>query len=239
MTQSIAPDKPRESHQEEPKFNWLHFVERAEGEPSAWVSTYRRHRGLASQATQALTALRKGRFEEGWRVLEENARGLEALPEVPASLRSVLERWYQGALGYYYYCVGRWDEASECMSLANAAVVSAISRRRTLMPLATHCHEFRLHHARIARNQRRWAEMHHHIEQAEAMTEDRSPLCVLEDGEEVFSSSLGDYYDSLGPLAEGERATVSDSWDKARRRRRFDVFVRRLLVPPTFAILYP
>lgn len=224
-------------------YDWLYFAARCGEEGLAWAEVYRRQRPLVRLSDEALDLFRGRRIDEGRASLERMAEGLAALDAVPdgapLSVRCVLERWYQGTLGYYHYCCGEHDLAQQAMDAAHAAVSQAIARRRFLLPLANHCHEFCLHQARIARNRRGWQEMFARVEEAREMIEDRRPLCELEGGEEIFMSTLRRFFASLGELTQPERQALDLFFDETLRRRLFDRFVRRLYVIPGFAIAYP
>ena len=224
-------------------YDWLHFAARSGEEGRAWAELYRQHRPLVRRSDEALDLLRRRRIDQGRASLDRMAEGMAALaasPQaVPDSVRCVLDRWYQGTLGYYHYCRDEHDAAQRAMDLAHAAVSRAISRRRFLLPLANHCHEFRLHQARIERNRRGWKEMLARIEEARGMIEDREPLCELPGGEKVFMSTLRRFFEGLGELTAAERQALDLFFDDDLRRRLFDRFVRRLRVLPGFAITFP
>lgn len=218
---------------------WLHFAGRSGEAGRAWVAEYQRHAPFVDLSLDALALLRRRRLEEGHVSLEALAQALAGLEGVPATVRWVLNRWYHGVAAYYYYCIDDFDRARQAMNLAYEAVVDAISGADFLLLLAVHCHEFRLHLARIARNQRFWSDMHHHVELARAMMLDRIPLCRLRNGRSVFFSTLGEFFHSLEPLSPDERESIGGLVEEERRLPLFDKFVRRLHSLPGFAISYP
>lgn len=226
-----------------PGHDWLHFAARCGEEGRAWAEGYRRHRAVVRCSDEALALLRRRRTEEGHAALVRMREALAALDGdaegVAESVRCVLERWYQGTLGYYHYCRDEHDAAQHAMERAHAAVARAISRRRFLLPLANHCHEFCLHQARIARNRRWWEPMFARVEEARQMIEDRWPLCETDDGERIFMSTLRDFFLSLGELSDEERQALDLFFDERARRQLFDRFVRRLYALPGFAIPCP
>ncbi|MEO1370433.1 MAG: hypothetical protein AAFX50_24900, partial [Acidobacteriota bacterium] len=178
----------------EQPFTWRRLVRSSGPEARAWVDEYEQHRDLIRLSSKALKLCHRRRFDEGFEALESMRRALRDRPALPGSIRAVLDRYYFGVSGYYFYRTRRWDEATEAMRQAKRAVVRAVEQAPFLLPLADACHEFCLHHARIARNQGRWREMFERIEDVRAMMRDQAPLCVLEDGSEVGYGVLTEHY---------------------------------------------
>jgi hypothetical protein len=221
---------------EQTAFDWLHFVARSGDEGRQWAEEYRGPAVLKADllAVQALKEMRAGRLDAGDARLEEMAESFRPL-DLPPSIRAVLERWYHGVAAYSFYCREEFDRAEEALDGADRAVIEAVSRQRALLPLANHCQEFRLHHARIARNRRRWAAMQRHIEIAQAMIEDRIPLCTLRDGSAVHTSDLCAFFEAIGLTGE-ERESLNGLLDEKTRFRLFDRFVAGLQALPGFVI---
>lgn len=220
-------------------YDWLHFVRRSGGEGRRWAEAYRRSLPLEELSDRSLLLLRGRRYDEGYALLEQLGEALPAPGEVEPSIRSVLERWYYGVLGYYFYCLEHFDQAEAAMVRAHEAVTAAIGERRFLLPLANHCHEFRLHRARIARNRRRWDEMRVHVDEVRGMMEGRLPFCVLGDGTPVRMAAILDFYAAIPDATEAERASLESLLDDAARLRSFGRFVRAMLQVPGFVIPYP
>lgn len=218
-------------------YDWMHFAARSGEQGCAWSATYRRYEPLEAMSIEALAMLRRGELESGETCLERLREDLAACG-APASVRAVLDRWYHGVAGFLHYRRGDFEAADESMFAAHEAVSAAVGHHRFLLLLANHCHEFCLHRARIARNQRRWRRMEEHVELARGMMADRLPLCRLADGTPVFFATLADYFGSL-PWSEAERAWLADFLDADARLRLFERFVGRMLVQPGFAIPYP
>lgn len=222
----------------EGSYDWLHFAERSGEEGEAWAQAYRRYEPLEGSSIEALALLRGNEIDAGRLALERLRGELLAAADAPPSVRHVLDRWYFGVVGYLHYRLEEFAAAEAAMVAAHDAVSAAVGRRRFLLLLANHCHEFSLHRARIARNQRRWREMAAHLEHARGMMADRVPLCHLADGTPIFFATLGDYYRAL-PLTAAEDDWLSDLLDAGRRLQLFDRFVHRLQAQPGFAIPYP
>jgi hypothetical protein len=194
-------------------------------------------RAVESCADEALALLRRRRLTEGHEKLRQMEDLLGSLAAC-LSIRRVLQRWYFGVLAYYQYATDNFAAAGESLRRAEEAVTEALSIERILLPLANHCQEFRLHHVRIARNQRRWQEMRHHIEVALAMAEERLPLCILADGARIGFSEIVAFYDSVPDFTDEEREVLSGLLDPVVRRRVFHRFVAEIYALPGFVIPY-
>ncbi len=221
------------------KYDWLHFAERSGEAGRAWAVAYRRHLDKVELSERALVLLRTGKIAEGGKMLQELAGQLTNARGESESVRAVLDRWFYGVAGYHSYCLGRFDEARESMDLAHTAVKSAISQDGCLMMLAVHCQEFCLHQARIARNQRRWPEMHACIERAQGMVLDRVPLCEKNNQQKIWFSTFRKFFASMAPLTPEESSVAAKLLDREKRTRLFDQFVRRLLRFQEIGIEYP
>lgn len=233
---SIVSGQPGEA-----QYSWVHFVASSGADGQLWAAQYRDEevQAMVRGMDQSLALLRKGQLEAGRALLDEVSVRRERMPRVSTSIRHVLARRYHGLLAYYRYCLEDYDAAERELIAAHDAVVQAISRAPFLLPLANQCTEFRLHRARIARNQRRWAEMQEHIDVAQAMTEDRCPLCRLDDGTHVFYATLARFYDGLPALSDDERRDIVDVYEQEQRQLLFLRFVQGLYVLPGFVIPLP
>lgn len=219
-----------------PALTWLGVVETRGDEGRCWAEAYRSYGPLTSGMQRALTLLRGRRTDEGLALLEQTRGEIEATAGMDPSIRAVLDRWYHGALAYYFYCVQALDEADETMVRAHESVVAAVGCRRVLIPLALDCNEFRFHRARIARNRLRWREMRAHMDEACGMLEGRVPLCVLGDGSAVHVSDVRDRYAAACAGTGGEEHSAL--FDDGARRRAIDRAVRDLYRAPGQVIEY-
>ena len=220
-------------------FTWRRLVRLSGPEAEAWVEDYEQNLDLVELSSQALGLCHRRRFDEGAVCIEEMAQKLAARRDLKASVRSVLERYFYGVRGYFHYCRAEWDAASADMHAANRAVVAAVDEAPFLLPLADACHEFCLHHARIARNQRRWQDMFARIADVRAMMMGHAPLCELSDGRRVDYDALAEHYRSLGELDPAEQEELEPMMTREGRLELLDTFVRRMLALPNFAIQYP
>lgn len=188
---------------------------------------------------QALRHLRRQQMQQGKDLLEEVEGRLARLAETDLSVILVVQRFYWTARAYQDYCVGDHDQAAQALDRAHQAIVSAIEIAPFLLPLANHCHEFRLQHARVARSRRRWREMKEHLREVRAMLEDRAPLCTLSDGRAISLSTVTDFYRTIPSLGAEELEALRFFFDEKHRRDRIDRFLMGLYVLPGVVIPYP
>jgi hypothetical protein len=223
-------------------FDFNHFVALSGEEGRKWVEEYQQPRcqQVVLATKQALVELRTWDVASGRALLDGARSALGSTCEASPSVMFVLQRWYYGVLAFFQYCIEDFGAAGESLSRAQEAITSAIGSRRFLLPLANHCYEFRLHHARIARNRQRWSEMWSHVEQARGMADGRLPLCSLADGTPVALSTLAAYYCSLeAALSEEEKEFLAGEIDPEQRLWRFDLYVQTVCNLPGFVIPYP
>ena len=234
-------DNPLNSGRTTRSFDWTYFVERSGEEGQAWLREYRRPdlREIVRLANEALLLLRQRQLKTGRAMLDDVEARLGALTGCMPSILEVMDRWHQGILAFYHYRVDDFESAENSVLRAQGSLISAMGRCRFLLPLANHCHEFRLHRARIERNQRHWESMWGHIEATRAMMDDREPLCVLADGTEVRFATLVEFYAALLPIGEEASAFLIAELDLRLRMRLFDNFVLALCTIPGFVIPYP
>lgn len=221
------------------RFNWQYFVARSGRTGRLWTEEFARHEygDLAAQADAALALSRRRQLQPAFDILDAMQARISALKGVRASIAAVLERLYHGVLAYCYYGIGDFDAAQNELVEADRCVRLAVDADRVLLPFAHDCHEFQLHHARIARNQRRWNAMHSHVEVARGIVEDRLPLCELSDGTIVDYAALVRHYETLS-LAPEERQELLPIMDVELRRHHFNRFLMQLYLLPGLVIPY-
>jgi hypothetical protein len=217
---------------------WFDLVSLSGGEGVRWCEEYRRYEPVTTQIMESVPMLRRGELAEGGRLLDRAWDALGSLEVPERSVRSVVERWYYGALGMYHYRRADFDEADRVMVRAHDLMAEAIGRRSFLLALADEAVELRLHRARIARNRQRWAEMWEHIEAARAMREGGAPYYVLDDGTPVWLSDVTSFLDSL-PVPEEARPIKPHLQDAVQRRQDTERFVRDVLRIPGSVIHAP
>ncbi len=149
---SVSPGPPKD-------YDWVHFVARHSAAGRSWAEEYKLRCGdMYQEIRKSLELLRRRQITAGRETLTAARAGMGALEGVPPSLAHVMDRWYYGALAYYFYCVTDFEAALDSLELANRAVEAAIGCEPLLLPLAHTCHEFSLHKARIAYLRGRWRE---------------------------------------------------------------------------------
>lgn len=210
-------------------------------EAERWMEEYRQEEICTAVrwSEAAVSALRRRRLSEGEDLLARVADRLRLLESrIRPSLYYVLLRWYTSALAYLQYCRDEMEQAHASLFEARDAVSAAVERRSFLTILATHCYDFRLQHARIARNCRRWEEVREHIVTGRKMLESREPLCRLANGEGVYLRQV----DLLGKAIEkrlgGSNQELRYFFDPQTRREIFERFVRDIHALPGFVILH-
>lgn len=219
---------------------WITYVRLSGEEGRRWADAYAPREPIAALCQRAVEVLRVRGIAEGAALLERARQGLEALPaDEDPSVRAVLERWYQGALGYYFYATAAYDQADACMDRAYGAVVDAIGRRRWLLPLAMECSEFHMHRARVDRKRCRWATMRDHAETAVQMRAGDRPLCTLSDGTDVRLADVQHFYRSLPGMTDAERRGASAVLDDRALRLGTEREARYVMRIHEIAIQYP
>ncbi len=236
MTAEAAPRPFLQEHE-----GWLYFAAVSGEAGRAWVQEFRRPEcfEIVSTATRALPLFHRRELERGRRLLEEAEAGLLSLREGHPSIRFAVEQIYYPLLAYYHYRVEEFALARENLGLASVAVASAIAREPFLIPLAFRCSELELHHARIARHQRRWEAMGRHIDTALKMVHGGAPFCALPDGTEIALPEIQAFFRGLPPLAPEMAEFSRTLTDDALRHRVFDQFILGIYAIPGFVIGYP
>lgn len=223
------------------QYPWHHFIARS-GEPGErLVQDFDTYHGddLTHQVDRALALLRGRRLDEGRALLHRSAESIDALRgSAPMSVIYVLERWLHSALAYQRYLEEDFDGAEYSFELAVEAIRSAVEELPCLVMMANHCYDFRAQRARIARNRFRWESMADHIEAGRAMLDNRLPLCILNNGKEIFIEAVDAFHRAIEPRDEEERATLEELVDPERRRRSFERSVKDNYALPCLVIPY-
>ncbi|HEX2202863.1 MAG TPA: hypothetical protein VHG91_06185 [Longimicrobium sp.] len=226
-----------------PKFDpygWPYFARLSGEEAARWVDeVYRPYFPLSELSQEALLLMRLRRLDEGSERLVRLRAAIDAMEGADPAVRSVVERWYHAALGYYFYCREAFGEADEAMARARDAVADAIGRRPFLVPMAYDCFGFSLHRARIARNGRRWDEMEAHMDEVRGMLRGALPFCVLADGTGVRLADIQAFYRALPPIADEAREAIADVLDDGARRKRASSKFLEMYRIPGVCIPYP
>lgn len=230
---------PQQTSAQQPLDPWLAFVRGSGAEGRRWARGYRRWEPVAAMNPECLALLHARRWEEGAERLSCFRAAVDAAWGADPATRAVLERWYQAVYGYFLYCRESYEEADLAMVAAGEAVAAAVGDVPSLLPLVHHCHEFRLHRARIARNQGRWAAMREHVEEVRSMFEGRAPYCLLPDGRAVGIAEVKAFHRCISGLDLPEREAAEEILDDQRRMASFDRFVHQLYRFSGMVIPYP
>lgn len=221
--------------------SWFHFVSRSGAQGKEWLIEYlaESRTSLPNAIELALQQLRRQRIREGKDLLDEVERELQRLEGVPPSVVLVMERFFWSTAAYYYYCVEELDLAGQALERAHQAVVDAIEHAPFLLPLAIHCHEFRLQHARIARYRRRWTEMRSCLQEVRGMLENEIPLCVLSGHRPLYLSTLVDFHRGIPLLETGEVEALRFFFDREHRTEAMNQVFMNLYAIPGSVTPYP
>ena len=228
---SVQPRAPR----------WADFIALGGAAGRHWLAEYELAGGMELHrwTEEALELLRRRRLDAGLALLEQAGALAAARPgDARDSIAHVMRRWYWAALAYLHYCQEELDQASQALERAHDAVRAAVEAAEPVLPLAPHCHEFRIQHARIARSRRRWSEMWSHIETARNMLQDREPLCIRSDGNPVHFADLARHYGPLSAYEGDDRKALVGLLTDHYRLRYFELNLHWVYAPAGFTIPY-
>ncbi|HYU32694.1 MAG TPA: hypothetical protein VEW48_11070 [Thermoanaerobaculia bacterium] len=220
---------------------WADFIALGGAAGRLWLAEYELAGGMELHrwTEEALELLRRRQLDAGLARLEQaDALAGARIDDARDSIAHVMRRWYWAALAYLHYCRDDFELASQALVRAHDAVRAAVEAAEPLLPLAPHCHEFRIQHARIARSRRRWSEMWSHIEIARRMLEDREPLCLRSDGVPVHFADLARHYGRLSAYAGDDRKALAGLLTARYRLRYFELHVHWVYTPAGFTIPY-
>jgi hypothetical protein len=222
---------------------WLYFAAVSGERGRIWEQEFRRPDSFAvvDLAVRTLPLLHRRQLDEGRRLLAETETALESLRARHAgtSILFVLESLYYPLLALYNYRAGELAPAGQNLDRGTAALARAIELEPFLIPLAYRCAEFELHHARIARDRRRWAEMRRHLDRALAMIRGDLPFCALQGGAEVSLAEVQAFFRRLPAIDPRMADFARQLTDDATRHRLFDLFILGIYALPGFVIAYP
>jgi len=222
------------------RYNWLHFAGISGTPGKSWAAAFRGSPlvDIISQSEKALLALRQGRQEEGCEILVHIQQEIEELEQRQENLPlSVPKRWLYGIRAFAFYADGDYERAKAELNLAEAFVKDALHAFSFLIPLARACQDFSVQRARVARSERDWPAMWHHLDRARDMVANLQPLCVLRDGSEIFYETVADFCRGC-PLSDEERAALEYYYDSEHRMRLFEADTCRIQIPSGFVVPY-
>ncbi len=221
--------------------SWEFLVARSGKEGAEWVAGYfdAGCDELRFRMWEAVSLLRSHRLEAAREKLAAAQEQVQGLDTGHPDRRAVLRRFFLSANAYYRYLNADYTGATEDTNGAQEAVEAAIRLQPLLLPLAHHCIEFQFLHARIARAQRRWSELRHHVEQILGLANDRFPLCRYGDDEPLYLSTLYRYVLALPLLTAGERERLEQLVARQTFRETWNPLVLQIYAVPGMVIPYP
>lgn len=210
-------------------------------EARRWLEEFQREENFAwaTHVFQAMVLFRRHEIDRGFQLLTSVDEGLRSMQIEFPSIIHLLRRWHFAALAYYHYLNGEMEQAKLALRSARNEVSKVMSLHPFLIPIATHCIDFRIQLARIARRENRWAEVRRHIETLRNIYADRHPFCVLESGRPIRLSDLRAFYLSL-PLSEKQREDVRFALEEEFPHQDWiDRLEENIYALPDFVIPYP
>lgn len=218
------------------QFDWQYYLSHSDA-GRAWLAEFHqpRHAEIADRADQALKLLHRRQAAPARELLRAVEASLGKLPDSRPSIVHVLGRRYHGVLAYHDYATQRFTSATGELIAAADCIRRAISSDPVLLALAIDCTEFHLHHARIARNQGRWAEMQVSIDTARDMLYGKQPLCALDDGTVVSIDTIVQQYHEMALPPEAQ-ARLAPMFEPALRRDAFERFIMTIYLRPGFVV---
>lgn len=212
---------------------WFYFIPYNGDAGRSWYESFLSSGGMdmCLDLELALELARRKGDDESRGILLHTFHRLRGLRHAtPETLALVLKRQYLGVHAYWRYVHGDYLQATRLLHAASAAALGAIDRAPFLAVLASSEYEFCLHHARIARNQRRWEDMRTHLRRGRAMIRSAEPLCFLPSGKPLFLCDLDDLYLALTPQSDLDREALRILTDKALREAEFEHLARGIEV---------
>lgn len=218
---------------------WYYFIPHSGDAGRCWYRRFLEAGGMdmCIALEQALELAKAGRAAEGAPLLIDTSRHLQVHRKAAsAALWLVLRRHYLGVHAYFRYLRGDYRRASALLERASVAALHAIDEAPFLLTLASSEYEFCLHHARIARNQRLWAEMRAWLDSGRAMVRSERPLCRLPSGRLVFLRELDAIYEAMTPENDLEQEALRVLTDAAVREAQFERMARSIEVLGTVVV---
>ena len=226
-----------------PEIGWSRTVVEYAPEGLEWMRAYVAggSKPIAAGMDEALVLSQRGELAAARRMLVNAEEDVEAFcaagpPEYSESMRQVLGRFLFGIRAYYHYRIGNLDAAAEDLDRAHDAVSGAVGHFRFLLPLAHHCHEFRLHQARIARKLNDWKTVDRCVEEVRAMLENRRPLCTLVKGNEIYVRDLSAFYEIVCARQPEWRPSFEPFFDEEHRLQELERFLDGLYFLPDMVV---
>jgi hypothetical protein len=237
-------EEPALSQTDDNSFNFiakLEVLSLHSDEARRWLAEFQREETFrwATNAFQAMVLFRRHEVDRALQLLSSVDEGLRTSTFESSSIRHLLRRWHLSAMAYYHYLNDDLENAKRALLAARDEVRRVLSLHPFLIPIATHCIDFRIQLARIARRENRWTEVRRHIQTLRRIYADQHPFCVLESGRPIRLSDLREFYLSL-PLSEKQREDVRFALDTSYPHQDWiDRLEENIYALPDFVIPYP
>jgi hypothetical protein len=209
-------------------------------EARRWLVAFRGEQNflLANRVFKAMVLFRRHEAENALGLLDTVAAELHQKADEIPSIIHILRRWHFSAMAYYHYLNDDLPAARKALQDARDEVCNALTLHPFLIPIATHCIDFRIQLARIARRENRWVEVKRHIDRVRDIYADRRPFCVLHSGQPVRLSDLRAFYLSL-PLDEKQKEDAGFALDESYDHSEWiDRLEENIFALPDFVIPY-
>lgn len=183
-------------------------------EARRWLALFSREENsqLAGKAFTAMVLFRRHDLRGALDLLDSLETAVLARNGEMRSVNRLLRRWHLSAMAYYHYLQDDTEAALKALDDAHEEIRALVSELPFLMPVVTHCIDFRIQRARIARRENRWRDVKAHLDVVRAIYADRVPFCVAHSGRPIKLSDLGEFYRSL-PLTEKQKSDASFALD--------------------------
>ena len=239
----IDPQQRRDFSQRDlQERTWLRAAHVAGEEGRRWAEQFQASPFSAALEGMgaALGHMRAGDIEAGKAELERCEQVLDATPVTPGSELTpshakVFERFLCGVIAYDRFREKDYDGAMEALARGERAALAALAEHRFLLTMANIFCEFCVQRARVSRERRDWPALEHYLETAKKMVISRRPLCVLEDGQEIFVLTIAKHFAQF-ELSQRDRDMIAEFHDEDFLTRRFDKFIYRMPIPRDFIV---
>ncbi len=183
-------------------------------EAAEWLREFRETEsyGLATNVFRAMVLFRQHKVEEAGALLDGVRDGLAAQRARFPSIVCLLRRWLLSARAYQRYLDDDLEAARRALAEARDEIRTAIEMHPFLIPVATHCIDFEIQLARLARRENRWLEVKRHLDLVRKIYADERPFCVLTSGRPIRISDLRAFYRSL-PLDDKQQQDLRSALD--------------------------
>jgi hypothetical protein len=210
-------------------------------EAQRWLAEFQRpeYFQCATKVFHAMVLFRQHDRDRALGLLQAADVGISGCGAEFPSIGRLLRRWHHSAMAYFHYLEGDLESAKASLAMAGEEVRRVLSLHSFLIPIATHCIDFRIQLARIARRENRWADVKRHLTTVRRIYADEHPFCVLESGKLIKISDLRKFYQSL-PLTEEQKENVRFALEEDYPHHEWiDRLEENIFSLPDFVIPYP